>query len=455
MVTIPAAADFDAKSLGKVRDWFFSECLKDFSAATSLINSEITDVGVELNSDIAPYVSSLIRIFAYIASAAEQGYDATDTATALTENLTLFLDNTALNAAEAVRSAIIDGSIEVVPRSDFDIEKGRNSAFFDGKNIYVMPKAMEKIADDNGVDCRAFISELKSADVLRIVEGKAQIPVTVNGRSLRAYSIPIGKIFEFGDIGLNEEPFEDEPAIKIQIGESDGKKIFFALKDKAGNENGHAYICGPSASGKSTFMNNVAMKALATGMNVISVGYEYSALEIGEVFKVTNDEITSEEFWKIVTEPGAAFTLIPDDNLKAENILLQFYTHVAKKGTKNPTLLFIDEVQTIDCTQAGVLSKLILRQGRKFGILAFLSSQYLTAEDARNVDKALKQCATKIAFAPGREASVATMLGVSTTDKEARKRLEDIERYSFAARGMLATDKGYIRTPVIAKSHMI
>ena len=367
----------------------------------------------------------------------------------------MYLDNITLNAAEAVRSAIIDESIEVVPRSDFDIDSGKEFTFYDGKHIYVMPKAMEKIAAENGVERNTFISELKAADLLRIVDGKAQIPVTVNGRSVRAYCIQIDKIFAFGDIGLNEERFESEPEIKIEIGEADGKKLYFALRDKSGNENGHAYICGPSASGKSTFMNNVAMKALATGMNVISVGYEYSALEIGEVFKVTNDEITSEEFWKIVTEPGAAFTLIPDDNLKAENILLQFYTHVAKKGTKNPTLLFIDEVQTIDCTQAGVLSKLILRQGRKFGILTFLASQYLTAEDARNVAKALQQCATKIAFAPGREASVATMLGVAISDKEARRKLEDMERYSFAAKGALATDKGFVRTAVIAKSPMI
>lgn len=154
----------------------------------------------------------------------------------------------------------------------------------------------------------------------------------------------------------------------------------------------------------------------------------------------------------MVLEPGAAYTLIPDDEIKAEKILLHFYTYKAKSGTKNPTLLIIDEVQTIDCSQNEVLSKLILRQGRKFGILAVLASQYLTAEDARNVDKALRQCATKIAFAPGREASVATMLGVAISDKEARRKLEDMERYSFAARGMLATEKGYIRTPVIAKS---
>ena len=452
VVSISAAADFDAKSLGKARDWFFAECLKNPSVINSTINSEITYDGIELSDDTAPFISTLMRISLYIASAAEQGSDATDTATALTENLTLFLDNTALNAAEAVRSAIIDESIEVVPRSDFDIESGKEFAFYDGKHIYIMPKAIEKIANNNGVDYRAFISELKSADVLRIVEGKAQIPVTVNGRSVRAICIPIEKIFGFGEIGLNEERFVSEPEIKIEIGEADCKKLYFALKDKAGNENGHSYICGPSASGKSTFLIGVAKRASALGMNVISVGYEFSALKVGEVLTVTHDDLSSEKFWEMVLEPGAAYTLIPNNEITAENILLQLYTIKTKSETKNPTILIIDEVQTIDCTQTGVLAGFILRQGRKFGILAFLASQYLTAEDARNVDKALKQCATKIAFAPGREASVATMLGVAISDKEARRRLEEMERYSFAAKGALATENGFVRTAVIAKS---
>ncbi len=455
VVSIPAASDFEAKSLSKVRDWFFAECLKEPSVVNSTISSEITDTGVELSDDTAPFISSLMRICAHILSAAKQCSNNSDTSITLIENLATYLDNTVLNAAEAVRTAIIDGSVEVVQRADFDIENGKESAFFDGKNIYVMPKALEKIANDNGVDYRAFISELKSADVLRIVEGKAQIPVTVNGRSVRAICIPVGKIFGFGEIGINEERFESEPEIKIEIGETDGKKLFFALKDKTGNENGHSYVCGPSASGKSTFLIGVANRALASGMNVISVGYEYSALEVGEVLTVTHDDLYSEGFGKIVTEPGAAYTLIPNNEITAEDILLQLYTIKTKSETIDSTLLIVDEVQTVDCSQTGALTKLILRQGRKFGILAILASQYLTAEDARNVDKALKQCATKIAFAPGREASVASMLGVSATDKEARRRLEDIERYSFAARGMLATDKGYIRTPVIAKSHMI
>ena len=84
VTTFSCATDFDPHGLGKVRDWFLSECLKNPLIVNESINAEETDVNSDYNEEVGAFVSSLKRISLYIASTAEQGSDATDTANALT-----------------------------------------------------------------------------------------------------------------------------------------------------------------------------------------------------------------------------------------------------------------------------------------------------------------------------------------------------------------------------------
>lgn len=110
--------------------------------------------------------------------------------------------------------------------------------------------------------------------------------------------------------------------------------------------------------------------------------------------------------------------------------------------------MIIDECQEYDLSQNSVIVKKLLRQGRKYGIIVCLVSQYLTAGDARNIDKALRQCETKIVFHPEDDADTAKFLGWRTSDHDKRDALRDVGKYACAACGNISTSRCMLDYPV-------
>ena len=94
---------------------------------------------------------------------------------------------------------------------------------------------------------------------------------------------------------------------------------------------------------------------------------------------------------------------------------------------------------------------MLLRKGRKRGIMTVLSSQYLTAANGRNINKAIDQCDTIIAMKPGNSPDVAKRVGISVNDDNARSIMAGIGKYSCIARGRLSTDRCMIDYPLIIR----
>lgn len=111
----------------------------------------------------------------------------------------------------------------------------------------------------------------------------------------------------------------------------------------------------------------------------------------------------------------------------------------------------LDECQTFDLEQGSALVDLILRRGRKHGIMAVLTSQYLTAADGRNINRAIDQCDSYIAFKPGNTPEVAKRIGINVKDSETRSAMANISKYNCIARGKLSTDHCMIDYPLIIR----
>lgn len=153
-------------------------------------------------------------------------------------------------------------------------------------------------------------------------------------------------------------------------------------------------------------------------------------------------------FWNRTCVPGKSSTIIIEDEFSMDRALSSFYDYKSSQKRITPCVLIIDECQEYDLSQNSVIVKKLLRQGRKYGIVVCLVSQYLTAGDARNIDKALRQCETKIVFQPEDDAETAKFLSWRTSDHDKRDALRDVGRYSCAACGNISTSRCMLDYPV-------
>ncbi len=155
--------------------------------------------------------------------------------------------------------------------------------------------------------------------------------------------------------------------------------------------------------------------------------------------------------WSRICMTGSVTKVIAknDDTDFLNAILKSLFDYKCSQKETTPCLLVIDECQEFDLQQNSPLVKLILRQGRKYGIMAFLATQYLTADNGKNISKAIKQCDTIIAFKPGDNVDIVKLMGYSIKDEQARKAIADIDRYSCIVKGRISTDRCRINYPLI------
>jgi len=153
-------------------------------------------------------------------------------------------------------------------------------------------------------------------------------------------------------------------------------------------------------------------------------------------------------FWNRTCVPGKSSAIIIEDEFSMDRALSSFYDYKSSQKRITPCVLIIDECQEYDLSQNSVIVKKLLRQGRKYGIIVCLVSQYLTAGDARNIDKALRQCETKIVFQPEDDAETAKFLSWRTSDHDKRDALRDVGKYACAACGNISTSRCMLDYPV-------
>ncbi len=155
--------------------------------------------------------------------------------------------------------------------------------------------------------------------------------------------------------------------------------------------------------------------------------------------------------WQKLCKPGALTTVVSSENdtVFLNTVLKSFFDYKCSMSEVTPCLLIMDECQELDLHQNAPLVKLLLRQGRKYGIIAVLATQYLTADNGKNIDKAIKQCETIIAFKPGDDVDLVKLLKYHVKDERARKAISNIGRYFCITKGWLATDRCRIDYPLI------
>lgn len=184
-----------------------------------------------------------------------------------------------------------------------------------------------------------------------------------------------------------------------------------------------------------------------------------------KLYSLMGNEPAAEELVKLLNSAGQADSgcwnnicrkgqisvvkAMNDDKSFLDEIIRRFYEYKCSQAEITPCLLILDECQIFDLSQGSSIVDLVLRRGRKRGIMAVLTSQYLTAADGRNLSKAIDQCDTYIAFKPGNSADVAKRAGVDIKDNEARSILTDIGKYSCIANGKLSTNRCMINYPLI------
>lgn len=144
--------------------------------------------------------------------------------------------------------------------------------------------------------------------------------------------------------------------------------------------------------------------------------------------------------WDKVVVDGEMSQVIAQTPEEADALLLEFFNYKAKQNETHYTLLLLDEVQDFSWDSKLPLVSKILRQGRKFGIAGVFSTQYLNADNGKNIASALKQIGTHFVFRPSDDIAALKQLGYKSSDDEARDMLNFLDTGEVLAKGNISTD---------------
>ena len=90
--------------------------------------------------------------------------------------------------------------------------------------------------------------------------------------------------------------------------------------------------------------------------------------------------------WNEVLSDNRISIIEVADEVSPDSALAEFYTHKVRLGDKTPCILILDECQDFSMNSKSPLVK-VLRQGAKQGIMAFLSTQYLSQDNGTDAVK--------------------------------------------------------------------
>lgn len=152
--------------------------------------------------------------------------------------------------------------------------------------------------------------------------------------------------------------------------------------------------------------------------------------------------------WQRWCRSGKITVLEADDKDMADKLLVDLYSFKSVQNCSGSCMLIIDECHQLNMNQKSPLANL-LKQGRKYGIMVVLISQFLTSEDAKNIEYTLKQCTTNVAFKPGDDSRAAKRIGYDLKDSDVRDAVLDIGNYQCIVKGNFCTDTFAVNYPLI------
>ncbi len=314
-------------------------------------------------------------------------------------------------------------------------------------------KAFRDLAESLGYrNVNVLAKKLKERGYL-ITGSRYEIPVSIQGGHANMYVLSQTALFGLGNLRFERNEFLDsKPAIMIPIGQNGKKTIYYTIPDLEGSVNGHVYVSGDSGSGKSYLLYMLAGYA---SISKASVVFLCLSLPKNRVDDAAILEVTAQSkliSWDNCFRPGCVTYIKIDDDIALKDTVIRELNKEKDKFMNVPCILIVDECQEFDMGQLGAINE-ILRQGRKKGILLFLASQYLTAQNGTNICHCLNQCKTNIVFNPVNEAKTRRRLGISESDSEMKSFLSEVPTYSCMIRGdVIASKRGYIHYPVVIRA---
>ncbi len=91
----------------------------------------------------------------------------------------------------------------------------------------------------------------------------------------------------------------------------------------------------------------------------------------------------------------------------------------------------------------------LLREGRKHGIMTVIITQFLSKEDSKDIEDLLDQCPTTVAFKPGDDSRAAKRIGYDLKDSDVHDAVMDINNYHCIVKGNFCTDTFSVDYPLI------
>ena len=167
---------------------------------------------------------------------------------------------------------------------------------------------------------------------------------------------------------------------------------------------------------------------------------------INQVKNIIESEAKSVDWNEVLTGNRISIIEVADE-VNPDSALAEFYTHKVGLSDKTPCILILDECQEFSMNSKSPLVK-VLRQGAKHGIMAFLSTQYLSQDNGSEAVKIQSLCQTKVVFRPVKTVEALKQLGSSAEDSKLRELLDSLGKGECLVMGSISTDKCYIDYPV-------
>ena len=458
--------EFLLKEYAPLRNWFVVKALDNVDFMTELMNryrkysEKYRDVAKSSVANTAALLMAISEAYLQILDETWR----TKLMNELVDFVFGILDGSTIDASAAFINYLCTvRDFQVVTKDNFD--ESKNQLLVNGDYVHLTRSTMQHISGQLKIMTKQLFDILKSKKLL-IAESGFQKAVNINEKVLRMYTLRQSDIFRAGDIRFEFNGFHGaKPQLMLIIGECNSAAVYFTVDVLDGSENCHVMITGNTRTGKSTFLENIARQAVSAGIKVVNIGSAESRISLSgdkiSVYKYS-DELKNEPQsyslsivggegkrmdWKEVFSNNGISIIDVEYEESADNALAEFFANKVRLDDKTPCILILDECQEFSMNSKSPLMK-VLRQGAKHGIMAFLSTQYLSQGNGTDAVKMQSLCRTKVVFKPVKTVDSLKQLDASSADTELRELLDSLGRGECVVKGSISTDKCRIDYPV-------
>ncbi len=264
-----------------------------------------------------------------------------------------------------------------------------------------------------------FAAVFASRGIISRSELSLQRSATVNGRSYRVYEIVQDKLFPYGELRTVVNEFAaGAPEIMIPFAQCCGQQICLAFGTLSGSECANILISGEDLSLRYSVCGSIINGVRGLGGQVI-------AADISDAEDSEDNGISYLHF------AGA----------EAANTFLTELLMRKKENSAPLTLLIIGSSENWDMSARSPLVGKIMKNGGKYGIICCITAKSADIDGSF----AVNIHAGEFGFRPGER----RVFGIPAGECPQKQAVLDMPADSLLAAGSLATEKGYVRDPVI------